>query len=378
MLQHKKIDMAIHLRQRKGKAGKISLYLDIYHKGKRWYEYLDMYIADTKRPSKEDRDKLALAESIRTQREYAMILDKKGEGMPNKKMQGSDFVAFYNEIHRTKQSRQWDGAVKCLAAYTKGEPVPFTEVNAKWLLEFQRYLLGRLANNTAFYYMWTLSYALSQAEREDVIVGNPFKKIRKEDRLRLRKSLPKYLTLDELRLLANAETKTNPEIRAAFLFSCFSGLRWSDLSRLRWSQVKRISTKDGETYYALEMQIKKTDMPLTIPMPDQALSILDTQREIPHKEADPVFPWCADGPEDRFRNKRANVVLKRWAKDAGLDKSLQFHMARHTFATMTLEHGADLYTVSKLLGHSNITTTTIYAKVVDDMKKKAVMGLPRL
>ncbi len=70
--------------------------------------------------------------------------------------------------------------------------------------------------------------------------------------------------------------------------------------------------------------------------------------------------------------------IKRWAKDAGLDKSLQFHMARDTFATMALEHGADLYTMSKRLGHSNITTTTIYAEVVDDMKKKAVMGLPRL
>lgn len=370
--------MAVHLRQRKGKAGKISLYLDIYHKGKRWYEYLDMYIADTKRPSKEDKDKLALAESIRTQREYAMIVETRGEGIPNKKVQDSDFVAFYNGIHKRKRSRQWDGAVKCLAAYTKGEPVPFTEVTAKWLLDFQHYLLGRLSNNTAFYYMWTLSYALSEAVRDDIIMGNPFKKIRKEDRLRLRKSLPKYLTLDELRLLANAETKTNPEIRAAFLFSCFSGLRWSDLSRLKWSQVKRITNKDGDTYHALEMQIKKTDLPLTIPMPDQALSILETQAEVPHKETDPVFPWCADGPEDRFRNKRANVVLKRWAKDAGLDKSLQFHMARHTFATMTLEHGADLYTVSKLLGHTNITTTTIYAKVVDEMKKKAVMGLPRL
>jgi hypothetical protein len=143
--------------------------------------------------------------------------------------------------------RHWDGAVKCHAAYTKGEDVRFTEASAKWLLEFQRYLLGRLANNTAFSYTHTLSYALGQAECEDLIVGNPFKRIRKEDRLRLLKSLPMYRILDELRLLANAETKTNPEIRAAFLFSCFSGLWQSDLSRLKWSQVKRISTKDGET-----------------------------------------------------------------------------------------------------------------------------------
>ncbi|MFN8395911.1 MAG: site-specific integrase [Bacteroidia bacterium] len=166
--------------------------------------------------------------------------------------------------------------------------------------------------------------------------------------------------------MANAETKTNPEIWAAFLFSCFSGLRCSDLSHLKGSQAKRITNKDGDTYYALEMQIKKTDLPLTIPMPDQAVLVpnffgkhpRNPSRGATHKETDPVFPWCADGSEDRFRNKRANVVLKRWAKDAGPDKSLQFHMARHTFATMTLEHGADLYTVSKL-GHTNITTMMI-------------------
>jgi integrase len=370
--------MGVTLRQRKGRAGKVSLYLDIYDKGKRWNEYLDIHIADTKKLGKDDKDKLALAESIRTQREYAMIVDKKGEGIPNKKAQEGDFVEYYMSIHRTKKSRQWDGAVKALADFTKGLPVTFPEVNAKWLLEFQKFLLGRMANNTAFYYMWTLSYSLSQAEREDVIPKNPFKTIRKEDRLRLRKSLPKYLTLDELRLLANAETKVNPEVRAAFFFSCFSGLRWSDLCRLKWSQVKSITARNGENYTALELQVKKTDLPLSIPLPEQAKEILQGQKDKPHRDTDPIFPWCGENPDDRFRNHRANDLLKRWARDAGLDKALQFHMARHTFATMTLEHGADLYTVSKLLGHTNITTTTIYAKVVDDMKKRAVAGLPRL
>lgn len=370
--------MSIKLRKRKLASGKLSLYLDIYHKGKRSYEYLDIQIADGKRLSNEDKDKLALAEKLRTQREYELILNKKGRGIPNEKLKEGDFIAFYMQVYKTKQSRQWDGAVKGLLEFTKGHPVPFSEVSGKWLLEFQNYLLSYLSTNTAFYYMWTLSYALSQAEREDVILKNPFKAIRREDRLRLKKSLPKYLTLDELRLLSNAETKVNPEVRAAFFFSCFSGLRWSDLSRLHWSQVKTIKTKDGETYTALEIQVKKTDMPLSIPLPEQAMRILDEQNQVEHKDSDPVFPWCADGPDDRFRNRRANTLLKRWAKDAGLEKNLQFHMARHTFATMTLEHGADLYTVSKLLGHTNITTTTIYAKVVDEVKKRAVMSLPNL
>jgi integrase len=370
--------MGIHLRQRKGNAGKVSLYLDIYHKGKRWYEYLDIFIADTKKLSKEDKDKLALAESIRTQREYAMILDKQGGGIPNKKLKDGDFIAYHVSVGETKKSRQWGGSVRALTDFAKGIPVPFPEVTVKWLLEFQKFLLGRVSNNTALHYMLTLSYSLARAERDGVIARNPFMMIRKEEKLKMRKTLPKYLTLEELRLLANAESKVKPEVRAAFLFSCFSGLRWGDMSLLRWLQMKQVTTGDGEGYTALELQIRKTDTPLTVPLPVQAMKILNEQRELQKDGKDFVFPWCSDKPEARIRNKEANVMLKTWAKDAGLTKRLHFHMARHTFATMTLEHGADLYTVSKLLGHSKITTTTIYAKVVDDMKKKAVMGLPTL
>ena len=142
--------------------------------------------------------------------------------------------------------------------------------------------------------------------------------------------------------------------------------------------LQQVTTGDDEGYSTIELQIRKADTPLKAPLPTQAMKILNDQRELQPEGEDFVFPWCSDKPEARIRNKSANVMLKQWAKDVGLGKRLHFHMARHTFATMTLEHGAELYTVSKLLGHSKITTTTIYAKVVDDMKQKAVMGLPTL
>jgi len=73
-----------------------------------------------------------------------------------------------------------------------------------------------------------------------------------------------------------------------------------------------------------------------------------------------------------------NEVLKKWAKEAGINKNLSSHVARHSFATMALSSGADLYTVSKLLGHRNIATTQIYAKIIDKKKEEAVDMLPPL
>jgi len=69
-------------------------------------------------------------------------------------------------------------------------------------------------------------------------------------------------------------------------------------------------------------------------------------------------------------------VLKQWCKDAGIDKRVSFHTARHTFATLALTQGVDLYTVSKLLGHKTIQATQIYAKIVDEKKKAAMEALP--
>lgn len=75
---------------------------------------------------------------------------------------------------------------------------------------------------------------------------------------------------------------------------------------------------------------------------------------------------------------RTNEILSRWAQAAGINKHITFHVARHTHATMMITLGADLYTVSKLLGHTNIQTTQIYAKIVDETKSKAIDLIPDL
>lgn len=145
------------------------------------------------------------------------------------------------------------------------------------------------------------------------------------------------------------------DIGKAYLFACFSGLRISDIRALRW---KNIIVEDGQFFAMLFMQ--KTGKELKIPLPDKAMEIIS----IRGNDEDKVFFLPS--------NPTVEDNLKKWAEAAGINKHLTFHTARHTYATLLLTLGADLYTVSKMLGHTNVATTQIYAKVVDKKKVDAV------
>ena len=136
-------------------------------------------------------------------------------------------------------------------------------------------------------------------------------------------------------------------MKQAFLFSCLCGLRVSDIRKLKWNDLQ----KSGERI-RIEIKMQKTKEPLYLPISDEALKWLPQQNEA--KGDDLIFPLTHEGT--------INKILQKWAKDAGIIKHISFHVSRHTHATMMLTLGADLYTVSKLLGHKNIATT--YGSVV--------------
>ena len=152
-------------------------------------------------------------------------------------------------------------------------------------------------------------------------------------------------------------------MKQAFLFSCLCGLRVSDIRKLKWNDLQ----KSGERI-RIEIKMQKTKEPLYLPISDEALKWLPQQNEA--KGDDLIFPLTHEGT--------INKILQKWAKDAGVIKHISFHVARHTHATMMLTLGADLYTVSKLLGHKNIATTQIYAKIVDKKKEEAISLIPNL
>jgi len=166
-----------------------------------------------------------------------------------------------------------------------------------------------------------------------------------------------FLTIEELRQLAAAECRY-PEVKRAFLFSSFSGLRISDVRRLTWSNVR-----NGK----LEFRQKKTDGVEYLPLSEQARRLLgENGVSEQHVFNLPRSLWTIE------------KVLRAWAREASIDKHLTFHVSRHTFATMALSHDVDLFTVSKLLGHKDISTTQIYARIIDKKMQEAVSRLPEI
>ncbi|WP_162844733.1 site-specific integrase [Roseivirga pacifica] len=150
-----------------------------------------------------------------------------------------------------------------------------------------------------------------------------------------------------------------PLLKEAFLFSCFTGLRWSDIQNLKWSDIKYLKEGNPE----LKLRIKKTNRFQVIPLASGAISLL---MSIPQKSSR-VFHSLS----------YSHVVnnLQNWISEANIDKKITFHCARHTNATWQITTGTDLYTVKSNLGHKHIKTTELYSKVIDDKKKKAIEKL---
>lgn len=198
--------------------------------------------------------------------------------------------------------------------------------------------------------------ALNEAVRAEIILSNPFDKIASADKIKVPASKREYLTIDEVKQLIATDYKRE-NIKNAFLFSCFCGLRYSDICAITWGQI----IQDGEQM-RLQLKMQKTQEMLYLPISEQAQKFLPNRGTA--SANDPIFHM--------FSEPQTNNNLAKWAKAAGITKKVTFHVARHTFATMMLTLGADLYTTSKLLGHKNVETTQIYAKIINKKKDEAV------
>jgi uncharacterized protein (TIGR02996 family) len=164
-----------------------------------------------------------------------------------------------------------------------------------------------------------------------------------------------YLTLEQLQALVNTPCSI-PLLKNAAIFSALTGLRFSDISKLVWSEVQ-YSELEG---YFLQFRQKKTKGVEVLPISEQAFKLLGERKE----PTEQVFKGL-------IYSAYLNVHLKQWILRAGITKDITFHCFRHTFATLQLFNGTDIYTVSKMLGHKDLKTTQIYAKIVDDTKRKA-------
>lgn len=379
----------VRIRLKELKNGSKSIYLDCYMgKGRREYKFLNIYLHPER--TKEDKawnmSQMQLANAIKAQ---YIIRYQNGEYgfQDNGQMKKMNFIEFCNKMiedyrHKGQNSCAvlMEYAVRRMISY-KGKNITFGQIDKKFLLGFIDFLntdsrdydkkkkissRKTISDEYKVQLYARIMTALNKAVREGIIVRNPGHDIDSSSKPKTSEKARNYLTMDEIQMLINTPYRPKNHIKEAFLFCCFCGLRFSDVNKLTWGEIK--TGADG--LMQLETRMKKTGKELYLPLSENALRWLPERGTASDK--DRVFSNLPD------QACHANCPLKTLTKRAGISKHVTFHVARHTFATLILTFGADLYTVSKLLGHTKVQTTQIYAKVVDESKRKAVDLIPKL
>jgi integrase len=382
----------VSLRQKKISKGRKSLYLDFHpaiphpkpflnkKTGKMVTttrrEFLGLYIyekAKTPINKQHNTEILKIGESIRQKRENFLNKPEiysqfEKEQLRLKELSEQCFIEYFTKLaNKRKDSNRlsWFSALKYLDNFTNGS-LKFADLNQKFLEDFKEYLLTTKSNksnkttlsqNSAVSYFNKVKAALKQANIDGVLQYDLNAKVKPIKAVETRRE---HLTLDELNKLVKTPCNYVLLKRAA-LFSALTGLRFSDIQKMTWGELEYIN---GQGYF-LNFNQKKTKGVEVLPISEQAYG----------------FTEGAENPKDMPQDKHVleglkysaynNKHLFQWIGAAGITKDITFHCFRHTFATLQLFNGTDIYTVSKMLGHKDLKTTQVYAKIVDEAKRTA-------
>ena len=322
--------------------------------------------------SQKDQEACIFADKVRDLRQHeydnqSLYTDSEAEQAAQNERSKCDFIKYFEDLRDKRHQNSsksirvnWDREVKLMKMFTEGKPMIFSTIDMNLLEDYKNFLInapqggskkGTITRNTASTYFSIFKAGLHQAFIDGYLtvdIAAKAKNIAYSDKQR------EYLTIDELNTLA-ATPCDRPIMKRASLFSALTGMRHSDIQKLKWKEI----IKDGEHYRILFTQ-QKTKGVLYMPISDQAYQLCGERGE-PDRL---VF-------EDLQDPSWINKPLERWIKAAGITKHITFHCFRHTYATLQLTNGTDIYTVSKMLGHTKVTTTQIYAKIVDEKKEQA-------
>lgn len=231
--------------------------------------------------------------------------------------------------------------------------IPLRELKPKFLTDFSVFLATKYKcrQNTVYKFLQLLRMVIIKAQRDGISFPDPYLSYKmtqeKVDR--------GYLSEDEVIAIATKEISIPrlDQVRDVFIFACYTGLAYSDLAQLRAENIKKMF--DGKLWIVTHRQKTKTNV--NVPLLPMAEKIL---RKYEGKYLDgELLPILS--------NQKTNAYLKEIADICGIEKNLTFHLARHTFATtMTLGKGVPIESVSKMLGHTNIQTTQIYARITNE------------
>lgn len=366
-----KVKEPVRIRYKTLSDGSQSVYLDIYRDGKRQYEFLKLYlIPETSAAAKtQNKATMAAVNTIKSQR--IIELTNSVAGLKNTSQRSKMLLLDWMQTYKESQERKGvrgsgkliGNTINVLRAFN--EKAVMRDINRDFCLAFIDFLRNthvgangkRLSQFTCVSYFGCFRGALNAAVREDIIGENPINRLNSDEKIKMPESKREYLTIDEVKTLIGTPCRRE-DIKSAFLFSCYCGLRISDVLALKWKNVDCT----GEQWH-ISIVMQKTRQPLYLPLSMQARKWMPGRDGA--TEEDSVFSTlpCED---------TCNVQIKPWVKEAGITKHVTYHVSRHTFATMMLTLGADLYTVCKLLGHTDVKTTQIYAKIINKKKDDAI------
>lgn len=349
----------------------MSLFLDRSVDGGHEYEFLQLYLLP-------ETSSTAKRQNARTLREAEEILQARTEALLNAKAETelagsgtgmllSDWLQTCYNNHEKRGLRDMGSISNVKKALHMFRPdTHLSDIDRQFCLDmidwfrntYKHRLTGKpISARTADTYCQTFRTMLNEAVREGLMGKNPWNRLETIEKIKKPESKREFLTVDEIKTLIATECPRE-DVKRAYLFACYCGLRLSDIYALRWRDL----SKDGEQWRA-SVVMKKTTTPIFLPLSSQAMKWLPERGDAP--DDGKVFDGLIAEPN-------INKVLAKWVKAAGITKKITYHTSRHSFATMMLTLGADLYTTSKLLGHSNVKTTQIYAKIVDSKKVEAV------
>lgn len=368
----------VTLRQKSISGNRESLYLDFYPSIPHFKtgeptrrEFLGLYIhSKPKNPVEKQNRKetLQLAEQIKAKRENELnkpeiYTDQEKERLKLREIGERSFVEYFkNLVNKRKGSNydNWVSASLYLESFTNGN-LKFADLNQRFFDDFKEYLLTtksnksnkvNLSQNSAVSYFGKIKAALKQAFKDSLLQIDLNAKVMPLKPVETHRNV---LTIEEINQLIKTECK-NPLLKKAAIFSALTGLRHSDIKKLIWKEIEYI---EGNGYFVKFIQ-QKSKGAETMPIPDQAYNLLGERQELTEK----VF-------EGLKYSAYENQILKNWISKSGIDKDIKFHSFRHSYAVLQLNLGTDIYTVSKMLGHRELKTTQIYAKIVDETKRKA-------
>jgi integrase len=367
----------VTLRKRTLPSGKITLYLDffppVYNAKTREFsrrEYLGLYLVSKPKNNIDkamNSENLHKAEMICANRlnelnKQQIYTPFEQERLRLQEIGEKSFLQYLKqtaEIKTGNNAEIWKYAIIHFEKFLKNEDILMQEIDVTIIEDFREYILKAkclkkkdqfLAQNTALSYFNKIKATLRKAYKKGLLQTDINAAV---DSIKEQESQRNFLTMEEASRLFRTPCKKEI-VKRVCMFSLLTGIRYSDIAKLTWEEVQ-YSKSEG---YYIRFKQQKTDRPVTLPISQEAFEFLG-EKETQYKR---VFYDLKKWDVDR--------LLPIWVKDASIEKHITFHCFRHTYATLQMAAGTDIFTVSKMLGHKNIKTTQIYTKIIDEKKRE--------